>query len=102
MMTEARISMTTATEHRYIVRDDSILAGEPIVQGPRTPVRAIVELWRPGVPPEGIPDHLPHLSQAQIFDALSYFSDHQQEITGYIERNRAPDQAITPRVKNRE
>src|SRR3990172_1335241 len=39
-------TMTTATEHRYIVRDDGILGGEPIVTGTRTPVRAIVETWR--------------------------------------------------------
>jgi uncharacterized protein (DUF433 family) len=38
--------MTTATEHVYIVTDQSILNGEPIIKGTRTPVRAIVELWQ--------------------------------------------------------
>jgi len=42
----------------------------------RTPVRAIVEIWRMGTPPEEITTHLPHLTLAQIFDALSYFADH--------------------------
>ena len=37
--------MPTATEHVYIVRDDQILGGEPIIKGTRTPVRAIVETW---------------------------------------------------------
>jgi uncharacterized protein (DUF433 family) len=80
--------MTTATDHLYVTRDDSILSGEPIIKGTRTPVRAIVETWRLGVAPEEITAHLPHLTLAQVFDALSYFADHPDEITSYIERNR--------------
>ncbi len=34
------------TEHPYIMTDDRILGGEPIVKDTRTPVRAIVEIWR--------------------------------------------------------
>ncbi|OLE55570.1 MAG: hypothetical protein AUG51_02530 [Acidobacteria bacterium 13_1_20CM_3_53_8] len=86
--------MTTATEHLYIVTDSQILGGEPIIKGTRTPVRAIVELWRQGIAPEEIPKHLPHLTPAQIFDALSYYSDHQEEINSHIERNRVPDESI--------
>ncbi len=88
--------MTTATEHRYIIRDDAILAGEPIIAGTRTPVRAIVELWRLGVAPEEIPTHLPHLALAQVFDALSYYADHQAEIQAYIDRNQVPDDLTNP------
>lgn len=91
--------MTTATEHHYIVTDDQILGGEPVVRGTRTPVRAIVELWRQGVAPEEIPKHLPHLNLAQVFDALSYYSDHTSEINAHIERNRVPDELIDPLVK---
>lgn len=91
--------MTTATENRYIVRDTSILGAEPIIRGTRTPVRAIVELWRLGISPDELPTHLPHLTLAQVFDALSYFSDHQDEIAGYIEQNRVPEEKIDHRVK---
>jgi len=90
--------MITTTEHRYIVTDDQILSGEPIVRGTRTPVRAIVELWRLGIAPEEIPNHFPHLNLAQVFDALSYYSDHQEEIHSHIERNRIPDKLINPLV----
>jgi uncharacterized protein (DUF433 family) len=93
--------MTTATEHCYVVRDQEILNGEPIIKNTRTPVRAIVELWRMGILPEEIPTHVPHLSLAQVFDALSYFSDHPDEIQGHIERNRIPDEFIDPLVKDR-
>ncbi|MGD2049784.1 MAG: DUF433 domain-containing protein [Chloroflexota bacterium] len=91
--------MIHATKHRYIVNNDDILSGEPIIEGTRTPVRAIVELWRLGTPPEEIRSHLPHLSLAQVFDALSYYSDNQEEINAYIERNRVPDDLIDPLVK---
>lgn len=83
--------MSVSTDHRYIVRDPAILSGEPIVVGTRTPVRAVVELWRIGIAPEEVPDHLPHLTLAQVFDALSFFSDHQAEIQASIERNRIPE-----------
>jgi uncharacterized protein (DUF433 family) len=92
--------MTQTTAHRYIVTDDQILSGEPIIKGTRTPVRAIVEMWRQGLAPEAIPNRLPHLTLAQIFDALSYFSDHQAEIKQWIERNRIPDNLIDPLVSD--
>jgi len=86
--------MSTATEHLYIVRDPGILSGEPIIKGTRTPVRAVVELWRMGVAIEEISTHLPHVSMAAIFDVLSYFSDHQDEIGESIEKNRIPDERL--------
>jgi uncharacterized protein (DUF433 family) len=47
--------MVQGTEYLYIVRDDEILRGEPIIKGTRTPIRAIVETWRLVVAPEEIP-----------------------------------------------
>lgn len=90
----------TLIEHCYVVKDNQILSGEPIIKGTRTPVRAIVEMWRMGVAPEEIPNRLPHLNLAQVFDALSYYQDHQEEINTYIERNRVSDELIDPLVKD--
>jgi len=58
-----------------------------------------VEIWRLGIAPEEIPEHIPHLSLAKIFDALSYYSDHQDEINAYIEQNRIPDHLVDPLVQ---
>ena len=91
--------MIQAIRHRYVVSDENILSGEPIIEGTRTPVRAIVELWRQGILPEQVPSQLPHLTLSQVFDALSYYSDHQDEINTHIERNRIPDELIDPCVK---
>ena len=36
-----------------IVSDSALLGGEPVIRGTKTPVRAIVESWRIGIPPRG-------------------------------------------------
>ncbi len=92
--------MVQSTKHLYVVKDENILNGEPIIKGTRTPVRAIVETWRMGIPPEEIVNGLPHLTLAQVFDALSYYSDYQDEINAYIEQNRIPDALIDPLVRD--
>jgi uncharacterized protein (DUF433 family) len=80
----------TPTSHRYITRAEGILSGEPIIAGTRTPVRAVVEHWKFGDSPETIVRKLPHLRLAQVFDALSYYDDHRDEIEQAIARNRVP------------
>jgi uncharacterized protein (DUF433 family) len=87
--------MAIATEHLYITTSEQILSGEPIIRGTRTPVRAIVELWRQGISPEEVCRELPHLTLAQVFDALSYYSDHQNEINTHIERNRIQEDSAS-------
>src|SRR5689334_17969723 len=66
--------MAHATGQRYIVTVERIVGGEPIIVGTRTPVRALVELWRQGSAPEEIPLHLPHLTLGQVFDALMHLA----------------------------
>ena len=86
--------MIRSTANRYIISDEQILGGEPIIIGTRTPVRAVVELWRGGTTPEEIIGHLPHITLAQVFDALSYYSDHAAEIHRHIEANRIPESLL--------
>lgn len=88
--------MIATTEIFYITTDKLILSGEPIIKNTRTPVRAIIELYRLGISPEEIPNHLPHLSLAQVFAALSYYSDHTEEINGYILKNRIEENTPLP------
>ncbi len=91
--------MLSKTSSRYVIRNSEILGGEPIITGTRTSVRAIVGLWRLGIMPEEILNHLPHLTLAQVFDALSFYQDEQAEINDYIERNQVPDELVHPSVK---
>ena len=85
------MDQTQATTYEYITRREEVLGEEPIIEGTRTPVRAIVEEWRLGTLPEEIPETMPHLTPAHVFAALAYYSDHQDEVNAYIERNRIPD-----------
>ena len=71
------------TAHPYIIRDSTIYGGEPIVEGTRTGVRHIILLFRSGQDPEVIADSL-RLSLAQVYDAISYFYDNEEEIKHYI------------------
>jgi uncharacterized protein (DUF433 family) len=76
------------TEHPHIVRNARIGEGEPIVVGTAVRVRILVEYWREGTSPEELIEAFPHLTLAQVFDALSYYQDHQPEINALIEQNR--------------
>ncbi|MCF4968920.1 hypothetical protein CV014_18265 [Nostoc sp. CMAA1605] len=91
--------MASETISRYVTRNTEILNGEPIIIGTRTSVRAIVGLWRMGIMPEEILNHLPHLTLAQVFDALSFYLDNQAEINDYIEKNRVPEELVHPSVR---
>ena len=83
----------TLTEHCHIVRKKGVLSEEPVIKGTRVSVRTIVNYWRAGYAPEEIPAALSHLSNAEVFDALSYFSDHMDEINEHIARNRVPPES---------
>lgn len=86
----------TITEHAYIVRKPS--TGEPIIKGTNTTVRAIAEFWLMGAQPEEIHINLSHLSLAQIFDALSYYDDHKEEINKLIKINAIPEELSGTRL----
>lgn len=68
------------TEHPHIERRPGVCGGSAVIEGTRIPVRLIVAFSTEGMAAEGIREAYPHLSLAQIFDALSYYHDHRDEI----------------------
>jgi uncharacterized protein (DUF433 family)/antitoxin (DNA-binding transcriptional repressor) of toxin-antitoxin stability system len=74
--------------YRYIVRTPGICAGRPIVRGTRVPVRAIVGYHKLGMSADEILTGLPHLTPAQVHEALSYYYDHMDEIERDIQENQ--------------
>jgi uncharacterized protein (DUF433 family) len=76
------------TEHPYIVRKSGVCGGSPIIDGTRITVRLIAQLVKTGSSPEDIIASYPHLSLAQIHDAISYYFDHREEIDQDIEDNK--------------
>lgn len=75
------------TEHPHIYTNPEMHGGEPTIRGSGISVRTIVERTRLGDSPEMILEGYPHLSLAKIYDALSYFYDHTDEIERYIREN---------------
>lgn len=76
------------TEYRYIIRVPEICGGQPIIKGTRTPVKTIIGYYKMGLSVEEILEGLPHLTPAQVFEALSYYHDHLAEIEQSIEESR--------------
>ena len=82
------MSTEIKTEHPYIVRIESVCGERPIIKGTRTPVRSIIGYYKLGLSVEEILEGLPHLSAAQIYDAISYYLDHQEEIERDFKESR--------------
>jgi uncharacterized protein (DUF433 family) len=80
-------SATMKVGHLYITRKPGVCNGRPIIAGTRTPVKSIVTYHKMGLSTEEIQSELPYLSLAQIYDALSFYYDHIEEIDREIEED---------------
>jgi len=68
-------------QHPHVEQVASRSGTRAVVRGTRVGVDVIVGYMRAGYTPEEIAaDVLPHLTLAQVYDALSYFYDHSDEI----------------------
>lgn len=81
-------SVVYPTEHPYIVRVPGICGGRPIIKGTRISVRHIAQLYKAGDLVDEMLQAHPHLSAAAVYDAISYYLDHQAEIEQEIAENR--------------
>jgi uncharacterized protein (DUF433 family) len=66
--------------HPHVSRDVGIQGGRPVIRGTRFPVSSIVQNHRRGLSVDEVLREFPHLTPAQVYDALSYYYDHQEEI----------------------
>ena len=83
------------TAHPYIVRIAGVQGGEPITRNGYVTVRTIVEQTRLGTTPAELVEGHPPLALAEVYDALSYYYDHIDEMEQIIaENNAALERAI--------
>jgi uncharacterized protein (DUF433 family) len=87
------------TEHPHIVKVQGVASGEPIILGTRTVVRTIIEQYQLGNSIEKILWDFPHLTSAQIHDALSYYHDHKQDMDVWL--SQATYEYWQPRIAKR-
>ena len=82
------MSTPADTKHPYVTRTEGVCGGEPVIRGTRFTVRAIVAyVLRFGMVVEEVVREWPHLAPAQVYDALSYYYDHKDEIDELTCRN---------------
>jgi len=78
---------------QYIEYQEGVCGGYPIVQGTRTPVRAIIEASRL-LSVEQILQSMPHLTRQQIEAALVYYIHEPQWVDEDIRSNAAALQGL--------
>lgn len=67
--------------HPHIVKDPKVCGGSPVITDTRFPVRSVVHyILQLGLTPEELIEKFPHLSLAQVYDALAYYYDNREEI----------------------
>ena len=77
------MSIAPQTDHPHIVKLQGVCGGEPVIDGLRVAVRHVATLHKSG---ETIADIVLALdiTEAQVHHALSYFFDHENEITALM------------------
>ena len=66
--------------HPHVERRSGIQGGRPVIRGSRFPVSSIVQNHRRGLTVEEILREFPQLTAAEVYDALSYYYDHREQI----------------------
>ena len=75
-------------KHACVEIVEKATGSQAMIKGTRVPVSIIVGYLRIGETPESLVENtLPHLTLAQVYDALSYYHDHQDEIEQEMAEN---------------
>lgn len=74
--------------HPYIELKKGVCGGEPVIVGTRLRIGLIAEMENSGYSVDEIVGMYPHITYAQVHDALSYYYDNKDEIDGLIEENK--------------
>jgi len=75
-------------DHPYIVSRKDYCGGSPVIKGTKFPVRSVVNyVLRQGLSPEELVGEFSQLTLAQVYDALSYYYDHKEEIDRDLHEN---------------
>jgi len=77
-----------------IVHDKRILGGEPVIEGTRTPVRAVIEYLRLYGSKERVLEALPHLTADQLEAAIAYYEIHPEEVEAHIRAEAELDREL--------
>ncbi|MGH2589010.1 MAG: DUF433 domain-containing protein [Dehalococcoidia bacterium] len=71
---------TAEVIHPYVERRQGVQGGRPVIKGSRFPVSSIVQNHRRGLSADEIIDDFPWLRPEEVYDALSYYYDHRDQV----------------------
>lgn len=74
------------TEH-HIERLDQVYR----IKGTRIALDSVIHQFQQGRSPEAIQDAFPALSLSQVYAAIAYYLDHQEELDAYLAHNEATE-----------
>ncbi len=84
-----KISSRRRLTHPYITRRKGVCGGKPIIKGTRIKVSQIVIYYeKMNHTPDDIVEAHPHLTLAQVHDALSYYYENREEIDRQVAEER--------------
>lgn len=82
--------MSTATDIKYIVRDDDIYGGKPCISGHRIAVHDVAVWHNAGYAPDRIIAEIyPTLRLPEVYAALLYYHEHKDEVDAEIAAENA-------------
>lgn len=91
----SRAEALKASGHPYVERKKRVCGGRPVIRGTRFPVSSVVWNHKIGFTVEEILREFPQLTPAQVYDALSYYYDHQSELEEEIRQAHDLDSWMT-------
>lgn len=80
--------------HPHIEQKRGVCGGRPVIEGTRFPVSSVVIQYRRGLTAEDILRDFPQLTPTQVYSALAYYFDCQQEIDAEIEQIHLAEQQM--------
>jgi uncharacterized protein (DUF433 family) len=93
IMVARAVPIAQQIDHPYIEQKADVCAGKAVIVGTRIKVTQVaIEYERLGWTPDQIIDAHPHITLAQVHDALSYYYENQQALDEEI---TADEQFVT-------
>ncbi len=65
------------------------------IRGTRIALDSVIYKFRQGRSPESIQDSFPALSLSQVYAAIAYYLDHQNELDDYLSQNEATEAELS-------
>ena len=71
-------------KHPHVARYKGVQGGSPVIVGTRLDIATLAAYHNKGYSVKRLLQAYPHITPAQMYDAISYYYDHQEEIDELI------------------